>query len=72
MRGPIPRVLGPVVLSVHHGLEQWSGSGLTRACARALEPGREKRVAGGAVGEVAAGAGAFYMAGGEGAEAVRE
>jgi hypothetical protein len=31
-----------------------------------------KRVAGGAVGEVAGGAGAFYRAGGEGAEAVRE
>jgi hypothetical protein len=30
----------------------------------------EKRVAGGAVGEVAGGAGVFYSAGGEGAEAV--
>jgi hypothetical protein len=40
--------------------------------ARALEQGREKRVAGEVVGEVAGGAGAFYRAGGEGAEAVGE
>jgi hypothetical protein len=37
--------------------------------AHALEPGREKRVAGGVVDEVAGGVGAFYRAGGEGAEA---
>jgi hypothetical protein len=40
--------------------------------ARAMEPGGEKRVAEGAVGEVDGGAGAFYRAGGEGAEAVGE
>jgi hypothetical protein len=40
--------------------------------ARVLELGREKRVSGGAVGEVAGGVGAFYRAGGEGAEAVGE
>jgi hypothetical protein len=34
MRGPIPRVRGPVVLSVDHGPEQWSGGGLTRAHAQ--------------------------------------
>jgi hypothetical protein len=39
--------------------------------ARVLEPGGEKRVAGGAMGEVAGGVGAFYRARGEGAEAVR-
>jgi hypothetical protein len=41
-----------------------------RACA--MEPGGEKRVAEGAVGEVAGGAGAFYRAGDEGAEVVGE
>jgi hypothetical protein len=40
------------------------------ACA--MEPEGEKRVVEGAVGEVAAGAGAFYRARGEGAEAVEE
>jgi hypothetical protein len=35
-----------------------------------LKLGGEKRVAGGAGGEVAGGVGAFYRAGGEGAEAV--
>jgi hypothetical protein len=40
--------------------------------ARVLEPGGEKRVAGGVVGEVAGGAGAFYRAGGDGAEAFGE
>jgi hypothetical protein len=40
--------------------------------ARALEPGREKRVVRGAVGELAGGAGAFYRVGGEGVEAVGE
>jgi hypothetical protein len=40
--------------------------------ARVLELGGEKRVAGRAVGEVVGGAGAFYMAGGVGAEAVGE
>jgi hypothetical protein len=38
----------------------------------ALEPGGEKRVAGGAVGELAGGASAFYRTGGKGAEAVGE
>jgi hypothetical protein len=37
-----------------------------------LELGGEKSVAGGAVGEVAGGADAFYRVGGEGAEAVGE
>jgi hypothetical protein len=40
--------------------------------ARVLESGGEKRVAGGAMGEVAGGVGAFDRVGGEGAEAVRE
>jgi hypothetical protein len=37
-----------------------------------MEPGEEKRVVEGAVGEVAGGAGVFYTNGGEGAEAVKE
>jgi hypothetical protein len=40
--------------------------------AHVLEPGGEKRVAGGAVGDVAGGANACYWAGGEGAEVVEE
>jgi hypothetical protein len=42
--------------------------GVQWACV--LELGGEKRVAGGAVGEVVGGAGAFYRAGGDGVEAV--
>jgi hypothetical protein len=34
MCGTIPRVCGPVTLSVHHGSEQWSGGRLARACAQ--------------------------------------
>jgi hypothetical protein len=40
--------------------------------ARAMEPRGEKRVAEGAVGEVARGAGVIYTAGGKGAEVVGE
>jgi hypothetical protein len=66
---------GGGVLTV--GTKGWHGEGLRPAAdggrwACVLEPGGEKRVAGGAMSDVAGGVGAFYMAGGEGVEAVEE
>jgi hypothetical protein len=63
------------------GTKEWHGGGIGRAMvngcggkrarwACVLELEGEKRVVGGSLGEVARGSGAFYRAGGEGAEAV--
>jgi hypothetical protein len=51
MCGPIPRVRGPAALSVHHGLEQWSGGGLTPVSGSSPRVGEKGEDSGGVLTE---------------------